>query len=235
MSRRRLLSAVPALWRAGCRARIAAGSSRARACADRAGSGTRARATLAEPARDRHREALFLAADDALGQPAQRGALEQVFSDLAVEPQVVGQRHAEFEQLVIEERHAQLHRRAHRHLVGLDEQVVRQPRLQVHVRHALERAGVFEVGEEPAEMIRDGLADARAEFGREQALERMPRRHVVGNAPVTALERRARPVEVLGELLARRRGARRARARPRPGRARQGRTRPIGVMMRYSG
>ena len=120
-----------------------------------------------QPVPDRHRESEFRAVEhmsghDRLQRSAQR-VLGRGAGDLLVEREPGGHR----EHLGIQERHPQLQRVGHCHLVGLDQDVAAQPGEQIDVLHAGHRipAGGLRVHRRR----HVGMGPARVEIGQHRA------------------------------------------------------------------
>ena len=153
---------------------------------------------LAEPVRDRHREAP-LARRRAFGRQAlARGLAEQPLADAASKLEVLRQSSGPLDQPVVEERDAQLLRGRHRHLVRLHQQIVRQPDAAIELEHALQRGQPFGLRPLLREPLHQPFADAPRRQPREARLLVVGEGH--RHSAVALLERQRRPAQVLPRL-----------------------------------
>src|SRR3979490_3224668 len=94
-----------------------------------------------QPGGDRHWKTLLLTANNFGRQPCSANFLQQVLAHEALQFHVLSKRGRKFHEFVIKERKRSLHRRSHTRLVTTSEQVIGQPKLCVHVEHAVQRIG----------------------------------------------------------------------------------------------
>ena len=169
----------------------------------------------AQPVPDRYREAQFrpvehMRRNDRLQRASQR-VLGGGAGDLGLHRQPGGDR----EHLGIQERHPQLQRVGHRHLVGLDQNVAAQPGEQVDVLHAGHRVPVRRFGVHRRRHV--GVRPIRPESGQHVAQLRVG--EAAGIAVVALLERQRSAVQqaLAAHAVRQRFGQRAHRASQRPG------------------
>jgi len=90
---------------------------------------------LTKPSFIRHGEADLLAVENFMRDEAAKGFLGDVFGGETANFVILRQRGSEFQDFVIEQRHAELDGIGHGHFVRLDEEIVRKPGLGVGVEH----------------------------------------------------------------------------------------------------
>ena len=99
---------------------------------------------------------------------------------------------------MIEERHPQLLRGSHRHLVGLEEQIVRQPDAPVELQHPFERRQPLGLRPLLGKPGHQPFADPRRRAADEARFLVVAEGD--GDAAVALLERQRRPAQVLSRL-----------------------------------
>src|SRR5258706_15997173 len=102
---------------------------------------------VTKPSFIRNGEAGLFAIENFARQAASERLLGKVLSGETAEFEVLRQGGGEFEDFVIEQRDAKLDGIGHRHFVGFDEKIGREPGFCVDVEHSAERAGAVAIAE----------------------------------------------------------------------------------------